>query len=328
MKPSLPSRARFIRSSNLPMVADMYQGCCRALSALALLLAGDAFARTEVLKTRAGAVVHWTRAEITIGLDSSASSQHLDHLDTVQALQGATMAWNRIPASQPRFRFTIDPDRDVTIRFCRGTWHGDNIDLGSTRFEANPQDGSVSAATVELNECNHRFAPPGERVPAANDLQAVMTHELGHVLGLNHSDSANAVMFPSGNGLTTRIPAAADEAALAIIYIGRELQPSSHAIADSEPTPTFDRLPARQVSLMTEPERKPPPSLPATAPKAHPKRAPQDSVSVLNVKAMDGREVSVYTCEPTLLPPIANSQHPPPPKRKSSAIGSRPRQAR
>jgi hypothetical protein len=302
----------------------MYQGWCRALSVLALLIAGDAFARTEVLKTRAGAVVHWTRAEITIGLDSSASSQRLDRLDVIQALQGATMSWNRIPASQPRFRFTTEPDRDVTVRFCRGTWQGDNIDLGSTNFEANPQDGSVSAASVEINECDHRFAPPGERVPASSDLQAVMTHELGHVLGLSHGDSSNAVMFPSGNGMATRSPTADDETALAIIYIGRELHPSSPITGD-EPSIAFAPSAARPVLLMPASQQASPPSPPEASPKASLAKAPHDSVSVVNVKALDGREVAVYTCEPTLLPPITDSQHPPPPKRKSTAAGSKSR---
>jgi len=268
------------------------------LGVIAVCAAGDAAARTQVLKTQAGSPVHWTRAEIAVGIDRSAGSRQLERLDVVLAVERAARAWNRIPASQPRIRFTTDAERDVTIKFCRGHWQGDVIDLGRTQFTASPVDGSVTSATVELNECDHHFTPPGETVNPPYDLQSVMTHELGHVLGLGHSDNSAAIMFPNGQGAVTRIPHRDDESALALIYLDREPLSGSAPQAASPPDSALSSTggTGSAAPLNTAPET----VQPALA-------APADSVSVMNVKAGGGRAVMIFTGEPTLLPAIADS---------------------
>jgi hypothetical protein len=263
-------------------MATMRLGVRYVWPAFGLLVASGARGETTVLKTHAGSPVHWTHAEITLGLDASAS-RRLHRLDVVHAVERAAQAWNRIPASQPRFRFTTAPERDVTIRFCRVAWQGDTIDLGHTQFDASPHDGAVTSANIELNECDHVFTPPGEKTSDPFDLQAVMTHELGHVLGLGHSNTASAIMFPNGKGMLARAPGPDDETALAVLYVGRDLEPPSKAppapeVATGLPGPvTAERVLAA----------------PAAA-------APE-------VKPDGGREVKVQVGEPTLLPPLVET---------------------
>ena len=274
--------------------------------------ANPAQARTQVLKTQAGSVVHWTRAELTIGIDSSAASQRLDRLDVVLAVQRAARAWNRIPAEQPQLRFTSATARDVTIRFCRGTWQGDTIDLGRTQFGASPVDGSVSTAVVELNECEHQFAPPGEAANSPFDLQSVMTHELGHVLGLGHGDERTSIMFPSGNGVLARGPSADDITALAVIYVGREPLVGKAGVARATPpAPAAGSAQASHAGRIARSGAVPP-------------GAPADSVPVLNLKSDHGRDVTIYTAEPTLLPALAQSR----PGKEGKRAPSAPAKAR
>jgi hypothetical protein len=278
--------------------------CC-ALAGCGLLAAEPARARTQVLKTQAGSVVHWDAADITIGVDWTNGSPNLDRLDVLMAVERAARVWNRIPADQPRFRLIGGGTPDVRVRFCRGSWQGDTIDLGRTHFDARPEDGRVSAATVELNTCDHGFTVADERAPERYDLEAVLSHELGHVLGLGHADDGAAVMYPSGQGAATRIPTDDDEAALAVIYLGRG---GASIAPPSAPPPSPQAV-------------TPAPAAAATA------KVPTDSVSQLDVKGGDGRALTLFTCEPTLLPPMTDTSERVAHPRNPAASVAKPRGA-
>jgi hypothetical protein len=113
-------------------------------------------------------------------------------------------------------------------------------------------------------------------------------------------------MFPSGNGVFARFPSSDDQTALAVIYVGREIQQPARAVAprwpEASPPSTGLTLPA--------PTHGTGPGQPAqaTSTGAPTPAAPADAVSVLNRKTGDGRQVAIRTGEPTLLPPLAESQ--------------------
>ncbi|HEV2175743.1 MAG TPA: matrixin family metalloprotease [Terriglobia bacterium] len=77
----------------------------------------------------------------------------------------------------------------------------------------------LADADIEFNPAqNFSTASP----PPTNDfsVQSIATHEIGHMLGLDHSGLANAVMYPFGDtGLTTQSNLSTDDAAgIAFLY--------------------------------------------------------------------------------------------------------------
>ena len=61
---------------------------------------------------------------------------------------------------------------------------------------------------------------PGDPVPGAMDIQGIITHEYGHILGLGHSAVAGATMSPSvsGTGVSARSLSADDIGGIQFIY--------------------------------------------------------------------------------------------------------------
>jgi hypothetical protein len=88
--------------------------------------------------------------------------------------------------------------------------------LTTTTFE--PETGVLLNADIELNARDHDFTVSDEQV--ASDLLSVLTHEVGHFLGLAHSESPDATMFAFYEDGSTELRSltADDAAGLCALY--------------------------------------------------------------------------------------------------------------
>ena len=111
-----------------------------------------------------------------------------------------------VQCAKPEYN-KAQPNQNV-ITFHDSKWPYKNArdTLALTTVFFNPDSGEIYDANIELNSDQANFVlGAAEADDSHPDLNAVLTHEIGHFLGLSHSTSdANATMFASYRpGMTT-----------------------------------------------------------------------------------------------------------------------------
>ncbi|QDV08936.1 IPT/TIG domain protein [Planctomycetes bacterium Poly30] len=154
-----------------------------------------------------GTELRWTSPEnISLVINSDGSDDVADGSHET-AIRSAVEAWNAVNGS--RARMVID---DSTAARERRDWQSNDIHLvvfdetGSSGYFAGASgivaitpvtfftDGRIIDADVVFNGKNFYFTTSGET--AKFDIQDVASHELGHLLGLDHSGVCGATMYP------------------------------------------------------------------------------------------------------------------------------------
>jgi hypothetical protein len=89
----------------------------------------------------------------------------------------------------------------IVFRFTASEWADPNSTIGLTTITLCQNDseaclaGTIIDADIELNEATFTFTAPQE-LPVLMDLQSVLTHEVGHFLGFDHTSNMDSTMFP------------------------------------------------------------------------------------------------------------------------------------
>lgn len=106
----------------------------------------------------------------------------------------------------------------VVFRDDDWLYKGADNTVARAHVHFDPSTGEILDVDIEVNTANNRFTLGGERV--IHDLRTVLTHEIGHLLGLAHSPDPGAVMFADYAMGTTegRSLGADDVAAMCAIF--------------------------------------------------------------------------------------------------------------
>ncbi len=182
----------------------------RPLSARPLvLLAGVGAAAVAVISCPArafvvqhasntGAPAHWEAVVVplavsTDGLGAQGATAVRDVTATAArhwTALGCGVPWLAEPALAAGLAPAVDGHNAV---IWATDWAGSPLELATTLVTRDVNTGEIVDADVLVNAARYRFAPP-DVGPDAFDLEGVLTHELGHVLGLDHSDVPGATM--------------------------------------------------------------------------------------------------------------------------------------
>lgn len=175
------------------------------IALLALVPAAQAFEVKEVPGATTQGLLRWstTSGPIKITLNSKGSAD-LPITAVEAALQKAMAAWQQVPGQSARFEYAgrsslAVPNTDDGINsivWLEKGWPYSSSVAAITRYSYFMGDPPVLAdCDILLN--GQSFHWTVDSAGQGVNLQEVLTHELGHVLGLSHTGVYRASMFPS-----------------------------------------------------------------------------------------------------------------------------------
>lgn len=141
------------------------------------------------------------------------SSDIADGSDEV-AIRRSFTTWQNVADADISFR-EVARGGDITVEFLARWPREYGADAAGVTLTQRDR-GVITSAEVSINEQNFDWATDGD--PNATDIEGVVTHEVGHGLGLGHSRSRTATMYWSGGDLELRSLDADDERGLVFLY--------------------------------------------------------------------------------------------------------------
>lgn len=172
----------------------------------------------QLYKLDNGNYVKWNRSTLKYRVHKS-MSKDLSKQETLKAIQMSFTSWQRALKGSMKIKFDgvssgkigYDPsssDNENLLVWEEKNWEFDKGFIAMTLVTFRKSTGTILDADIVFNGVDYKWvnkqnngkAPKHAKaknrlVPA--DLQNTLTHELGHLLGLEHSHNTSATMFES-----------------------------------------------------------------------------------------------------------------------------------
>jgi len=183
-------------------------------SALVLAVLAAPASGYEIAKTanEAQHELHWDRTVIPFQLEIY-GWEGPDPADLRQALLAAFRSWGEVERSAVQFWHDLteavaesEPDGSNVLYWTMEDWPHDPLVIALTSINYYPDTGLIADADIDFNGVEFVWTTSLE-TPRV-DVQSIATHEIGHVVGIDHSGNSDAVMwweyviYPNGMGET------------------------------------------------------------------------------------------------------------------------------
>lgn len=184
-----------------------------------------------------GAKLFWPTSCVSYATNKL-GTERFDPEDTRAVLRKAFQAWSDIecpdgthasmtfqeldPVSCHKSEYNKNGPNVNVVLFQDADWNYRGIDgtLAKTSVTFNDQTGEIYDADIEINSSFNQITITDDPTKVNTDLQAVVTHEVGHFIGLAHSPDPDACMNASyvPGSLTQRTLTPDDIAAICATY--------------------------------------------------------------------------------------------------------------
>jgi len=156
-------------------------------------------------ETSAGKKVRWSTPCHNYYINEEGSHQIVDGSD-MEAVKASFKAWTDVDCSALTFQFAGETNFSTTgfgqeespinlVVFRDKKWPYNERPVAFTAVTYNKDDGLILDADIELNEQDYAFTTTPDKEHFKIDLQNTLTHEVGHVAGLDHSSDSESTMY-------------------------------------------------------------------------------------------------------------------------------------
>ena len=200
-----------------------------------------------------GAMLFWPTSCVGFALNDQ-GTQALDPEESFAAIRRTFHTWTEVacpaggnasitfeergPVSCKKSEYNKVGHNLNVILFQDNDWKYRGIDgtLAKTSVTYNDETGEIYDADIEINTANNEVTLTNPPKKVEYDLQAILTHEVGHFIGIGHSSLDSAVMAPtySPGSVAQRKLTDDDIAAVCTIY-----PPKSGLVCNPEPRGGF-----------------------------------------------------------------------------------------
>jgi hypothetical protein len=206
------------------------------------------YRRAEV-ESVVGRYLYWPERRIAYVVNERGCSD-VPMSETLGAIERAFAAWAEPPCTDLSFVYEgIVPDDGTNLTLEKGS-PPDNQNLivwgetwppagagtistyvpGLTTLLYDVETGQIMDADIDLNAQNFFWTTTDDPGQAATDIQNILTHEIGHLLGLTHSKEREATMYENTHQgeMDKRSLHADDELGICTVYPIGQSTPEGH----------------------------------------------------------------------------------------------------